>query len=230
VSSTRKRAVAALVAGACVALAAPARADEPLGRADEPPTSRVAEELPRATGLSLALRTGVALPVGEVFLSSGALSSTVTGYVPVRLDVGLRYRRHFYVGIAAQLARVVPADCPSGGRCSGSDARVGVMIAYHLLPTRTVDPWLGVGVGFERLNVSRALGGASVDVTARGLELLDVELGADVRATRALRLGPVLSTSIGRYSTVTVNEVTTRDFQPATHAWVMLGVRGALDL
>jgi hypothetical protein len=223
VSAAGKRGLAALVASACLALAARAGAEEP-------PAGHAAEELPRPSGLSLALRTGVAMPVGEMFVSSGALSSTVTGYVPLRLDVGLRYRRHLYVGVAAQLARVVPAGCPSGGICSGSDARVGAMIAYHLLPTRTIDPWLGVGVGFERLNVSRALGDASVDVTARGLELLDVELGADVRATRALRLGPVLSTSIGRYATVTVNEVTTRDFQPALHAWVMLGLRGALDL
>ncbi len=72
--------------------------------------------------------------------------------------------------------------------------------------------------------------GASTAITARGVELLDLELGADVKATRALRIGPVLSTSIGRFTTVSVNGTPTRDFDTALHAWMMIGMRGAYDL
>jgi outer membrane protein len=213
----------AAVAGAAALLLAATDAAAEGGTSDE-------VERPPPSGLRIGLRSGLALPIGEAFTAGGALSSTVTGYVPVRLDLGLRYRRHVYVGVVAQLGYVVPAGCPSGGSCSGTDARLGVLLAFHLLPTRLVDPWLGIGMGYETLSITRAMGGASVDFTARGLELLDLEVGADVRPTPALRLGPVLSTSIGRFTKVTLNDVPTRDFDPSLHAWVMLGLRGALDL
>jgi hypothetical protein len=196
---------------------------------DQPAASATGEET-RSSGLRLALRTGVAVPIGEAFVASGALSSTITGYVPLRLDVGYRIDRHFYVGVAGQLAAVVANACPSDGSCSGTASRFGALIAYHALPSRELDPWIGIGMGFETLSVSRSTSGSKVDIAARGLELLDLELGADLRATRTLRLGPVLSTSLGRYTSVSVNDTATRDFDTSLHAWVMLGFRGAFDL
>jgi hypothetical protein len=187
-------------------------------------------DLPTPSGLRVALRSGVALPLGDAFSASGAMSDTITGSIPVRLDVGYRFARHFYVGAVGQLAAIVPNSCVSDARCSGSDMRLGAMIAAHLLPTRLVDPWLGVGIGYESLSVSRSVGGSSVDISARGLEIFDVELGVDLRPTRSLRLGPVISSSIGSYTRVAVNGTPTSDFATSTHAWVMLGFRGAYDL
>jgi hypothetical protein len=108
--------------------------------------------------------------------------------------------------------------------------RVGLTAAFHLLPTRVVDPWVGVGMGVEWLAISRTVDGTTVDVNARGLELIDVELGADVRPAAVLRIGPVLSGSVGRYTRLAVNGVETTDFTPSLHSWVMLGVRGAFDM
>jgi hypothetical protein len=185
---------------------------------------------PSPSGLRVAVRSGLALPMGEAFVSSGLLSDTIAAYVPLRLDVGYRIERHFYVGAAAQVAAILPNDCPPGASCSGSNMRFGVMLAYHLLPTRIVDPWVGAGVGFELLRMSRSVSGTSVDIAARGLELLDLELGADLRPNASFRVGPVLSTSIGRYARVAVNGASTGDFDSSLHAWVMLGLRGAFDL
>lgn len=213
---------------AVVSVTAPARADERDERdeAAQAPTP----ELPKPSGLRLALRTGLALPLGQAFTASGLMSDTITASVPVRLDVGYRFARHFYAGGAAQIATIIPNGCPSGSSCSGTDVRFGLMVAYHARPTRTVDPWLGAGVGYEILDVSRSVGGSSVDISARGIEVLDLELGVDLRPTRSLRLGPVLSSSIGKYTRVAVNGTPTADFDTATHAWVMLGFRGAFDL
>lgn len=185
---------------------------------------------PTPTGLRLGLRTGMALPIGDAFVSSGALSDTIRASVPLRIDVGLRIQRHFYVGAAGQLAPVLPNGCPTGTSCSGTDARFGVLVGYHLLPSATIDPWIAAGMGFEVLSMSRSSGGASVDISARGFELLDLELGADVRPNSFFRIGPVISTSIGRYARVAVNGATTSDFDTATHAWLVFGVRGAFDL
>lgn len=201
-----------------------------LASAADQPVANASHETQRPSGVRLALRSGVAAPLGEAFVASGALSDTITGYVPLRLDLGYRIAHHFYVGVAAQLATIVPNGCPLRSSCSGTNSRFGVMVAYHALPTRTFDPWVGVGMGFEMLSTSRSLDGTKVDIAARGFELLDVELGADVRPSRALRIGPVISTSIARYTTITVNGTPTSDFDTSLHAWVMLGLRGAFDL
>ena len=104
------------------------------------------------------------------------------------------------------------------------------MVAYHFLPSGAFDPYLGVGTGYEVLSTSRSVDGASVDIVARGLELLDLELGGDARLGRSWRIGPVLSGSLGRYTSVSVNGTTSTDFATLLHAWAMLGVRGAFDL
>lgn len=207
----------------CLSLSTPASADEQA--ATSPPTGEVSP-----TGPRIGLRTGVGLPIGSAFAGSGGLSDTISAYVPLRLDVGYRIERHFYVGIDGQLASIVPANCTSGFSCSGTNTRVGVMVAYHLLPTKVIDPYVGVGVGYEVLHTSRSIGDASVDITARGFEVLDAELGADVRIGRSWRIGPVVSGSLGRYTSVAVNGITSTDFDTLQHVWINIGVRGAFDL
>jgi hypothetical protein len=219
------RAVVAFATLACLALATTrAFADEEDG------TMAAPEREVSPSGPRFGLRSGYAVPIGTAFGYSGAMTETISGYVPLRVDAGYRIARHFYVGADVQLATLVSKACPDGGSCSGSDIRAGVMVAYHLLPTRVVDPWLGVGMGYEWLSVSRTVDGATGDIEARGLELIDVELGADVRPSRSFRIGPVLSASVGRYTRIAINGTSTRDFEATNHAWVMVGLRGAFDL
>jgi hypothetical protein len=85
-------------------------------------------------------------------------------------------------------------------------------------------------MGYESYGVTRSIDGSKSTIDSKGLELLNVDLGVDYRPYRGLRVGPVLSTSIGQFSELTINDVTTKDFQPQLHAWVLLGVRGAYDL
>lgn len=198
--------------------------------ADDQPVATPPTAEPSASGLRFGLRTGVALPIGSSFPGSGALSDTITGYIPLRLDIGYRIERHFYVGIDGELAAIVPAGCTSGFTCSGTHTRVGVMVAYHLLPSDTFDPYFGIGTGYEVLRTSRSADGTSVDIVARGFELIDLELGGDVRLGRSWRIGPVLSGSIGRFTTIAVNGTPSTDFETVLHAWAALGFRGAFDL
>jgi hypothetical protein len=85
-------------------------------------------------------------------------------------------------------------------------------------------------MGYERLVVSRTVDGSTGEIAARGLELVDLDIGVDLRPTRSLRIGPVLSSSLARYTRVSINGTSTTDFDPALHAWVLLGFRGAYDL
>ena len=196
---------------------------------EQPSPTPPAGDLPDS-GPRFGVRTGLARPIGSAFAGSSAMSDTIYGYVPLRLDAGYRIERHFYVGIDAQLAAIIPAGCTSGYSCSGMDTRLGVMVAYHLLPTKLVDPYLGIGVGYEVLHTTRSVDSTSVDITARGFELFDAELGADLRLGRSWRIGPVISGSVARYTSVAVNGIESTDFTTLLHAWAMVGVRGAFDL
>jgi len=197
--------------------------------ADEEPPPVPANAVP-ASGARFGIRTGLARPIGSAFAGSSSMSDTIYGYVPIRLDAGVRIARHFYVGVDAQLAPIIPAGCTTGFSCSGMDTRLGVMVAYHLLPTKLVDPYIGIGVGYEILHTSRSVGTTSVDITARGFELINGDLGADVRIGRSWRVGPVISGSVARYTSVAVNGIDSTDFTTMLHAWAMVGVRGAFDL
>ncbi len=198
--------------------------------ADDQPAAEPRAREPTPSGFRLGLRTGVGRPFGASFNGSGSMTDTVSAYLPVRLDVGYRIERHFYVGIAAQLASIVPANCITGFTCSGTDTRVGLMAAYHLLPTRTIDPYVGLGVGYEILHTSRSIDSFTTDITARGFELFDLELGADIRPGGGWRFGPVISGSLGRFTSVAVNGTDTTDFEKTLHVWALAGVRGAFDL
>jgi hypothetical protein len=85
-------------------------------------------------------------------------------------------------------------------------------------------------MGYERLNVSRTVDGTTGEISASGVELLNFDLGMDLRPTRELRIGPVISSTFTRYTRVAVNGDSTTDFDPSLHAWVLLGFRGAFDL
>ena len=206
---------AALVALALIGGARTAAADEPG---------------PSPTGLRLGMRTGFARPLGLAFNGSGALTDTIHGYVPVRLDVGLRLFDHVYVGALFQHAVVVPDACDGDLSCSGRDTRLGVLAAFHLRPRKLVDPWVGLGVGYEILSSKRSTSSTKLELYAKGVEVLDAELGVDFRVWKGLRIGPVVSTSVGQYTKIELNGRNTSDFNTTVHGWVMFALRGAYDL
>jgi hypothetical protein len=193
--------------------------------------ARISQEAPvERSGARLGIRTGVALPMGPLYQSSGALADVVSMSVPLRLDLGYRIGGHVYVGAATQLSMLVPSGCTSGMTCSGNGTQVSILLAYHALPDRRFDPWVGVGTGYEMMQLHRSSGGMSVDVSARGWDFGSAELGCDYRAGTRMRLGPVLAASFGSFTSVAVNGAAATDFSPAMHAWVTLGFRIASDL
>lgn len=189
-----------------------------------------AEPGPSPTGLRLGLRTGFARPLGLAFNGSGALTDTIHGYVPLRFDVGLRLFDHFYVGALVQHAVVLPDACVGDLSCTGRDTRIGVLAAFHLRPRKLVDPWVGFGFGYEILSSKRSTSSTKLELHAKGIELFDAELGVDFRPSRGLRVGPVVSTCIGQYTTIELNGRNTSDFNTTVHGWVMFALRGAYDL
>jgi hypothetical protein len=115
-------------------------------------------------GLELGLRTGYALPLGNSVGAfpggtASSLSDLVTGVLPIWIDAGYRFP-HVYVGAYFQygIAFINNDKTGCGGLdCSSSDVQFGANVHYHLFPDRTLDPWGGVGVGYEFLNFKSSL-------------------------------------------------------------------------
>jgi opacity protein-like surface antigen len=173
--------------------------------------------------------------------------------IPVLAEVGFRATPHFYVGVWGSWEKVFTkrneTSCPEGFDCNTQQWRFGPEIRYHFAPDAGFDPYLGLGVGLEFLK-SHVKGETQIPVapgvvvparvdtrvTDRGPTFARVTLGGDVRVTRALAVGPILTASIGSYTvrtgsqTLDITGVGQRDGTLARvddgfHALFTVGVR-----
>jgi hypothetical protein len=179
----------------------------------------------RGSGLSVGLRFGIGFPGGNV--APGDPASTVTSYLlPVTLDVGYRLTPHWYVGGYVSLAYgASPAStCTStdgtGASCSETDVRAGLDLQYRFIPDAPLQPWIGIGAGWEVLNKVSSddeEGGGEAEGQS-GLEFAHLDLGADLRVAERDKLGVYFRTSFVDFLNGSVNE------------WFTVGARWRHDL
>jgi outer membrane protein W len=205
---------------------------------------------PQPVGLSLGLRVGYAIPGGGIGASPGMgqsnepLSDSVTGQVPLGLDLGYRITPHLGIGLSLQygFAQVndekVGRDCPD---CSADVVAVAASVFFHAIPGGKFDPWAGLGLGYEllTLHVDLSQGGQHVQGSAKleGLQYLVLQLGGDFATGSAVTVGPYFAFSAGRYDSTSLtltgpgvanNE--SRDIErPAWHEWVTFGLQGRFN-
>jgi hypothetical protein len=213
------------------------REEAPLGRAPVGPDG----ETPSGTqdrGISVGLRAGFAFPIG-LLAKGDDLSANVTGMVPIWLDAGYRLSRAFYVGAYAGwgFGSVSGQVCPAPLSCSANDLRLGVDAHLHLAAliglAAPVDPWVGVGTGYESTTLHLETQGTKASETDRGFEFGNVQLGADYTGFGAVRVGGFFTLTLAQYSSRSLEDASgTKDYTPerAFHLWLMLGVRGQYDL
>jgi hypothetical protein len=180
---------------------------------------------------------------GDGFGEGFALRDVVRGGIPLGLDLGYRLAPELYAGVSGSYAFLFPSGCASGANCSGRDVRLGVDLRFHLAPRTTVDPWIGVGAGYEWLLLSATPGGLDQHLTLRGFEFFNVQLGVDLLAIPRFWVGPFVDFSLGRYSNGSVSSALVAapvgNF-PATqpfpgfgdkklHEWLQIGFRAAFS-
>lgn len=232
----------ALLAGALL-MPSPVRAQE-AATSDEP-------------RLHLGLRTGFGVPYGKfadvrdagfVDADVNALSDDTHGAVPLWLDAGYRLTPHLMLGgylmFGIVLPKVAPAaaplsgGCPEGVDCSAAGVRFGVQAQYAFSPGQFVNPWLGLGLGYEWIStgLEGELFSNRVEASAShsGPELLHVQGGMDLALNPSLAVGPFASLSGMQYTTCTTElsgeDVDCEIEDRAWHGWVVFGVRGTLGL
>jgi hypothetical protein len=185
---------------------------------------------PSNLGFAIGLRGGYALPFGN---ANGVTvrDNVAQGAVPIGVDVGWFFTPHLYVGaafsygIGVGIGRLNPTCGDPDIDCSAAMYRLGGVAHWHFLPTEDWDPWVGVGLGYEYLQVTATsqVDGSSSNPTSalQGLNVT-LEAGLDYKPLRYFGLGPYMEVATGSYI------AGTSGFD--VHGWGILGARFRLNL
>lgn len=173
----------------------------------------------------LGLRLGYGLPMGSIS-KDVKFSDFFSSMIPIWLDVGYMVTPNVMLGVYGQYGLVSIKNCPSGASCSAHDIRVGVQGQYHVLPSEKIDPWFGLGIGYESLAGSVA----GVSGSDTGFEFANLQAGLDFKLSPAFGFGPFASFSLGQFSNETTAGQSASIPEKALHEWFTLGVRGAFNL
>jgi outer membrane protein W len=235
--------------------------DAPAGDAAEGESAEPAKEAPKADAggdaaasasassadaggkIKIGLRLGYALPLGKATdTPSGELNKVVSGMIPIWLDLGYMVTPNIMIGLYAQygLVMIKSADtatdpgCPSGADCSGNDIRIGLQGQYHISPAASLDPWVGLGIGYEMLNYKVSANGQEGKFGVKGLEFANIQGGADFKLADSFTVGPFLSFSLGQFSSQSADPeppgFNSSIDKTAMHEWLTLGVKGTFGL
>jgi hypothetical protein len=155
--------------------------------------------------------------------------------VPVVLEAGYRLNGNFTIGALVQFGVVEVPDslftgCEADVSCSGSLVRLGIEGIYNLNLDAALSPWIGIGAGYEWLNLTGSMNGHPATVNNRGFELVTVHAGADYRVSPQFALGPFVSVSLAQYTTLywayAGLSQTEQIPDKSLHEWLQLGIRG----
>jgi len=205
--------------------------------------ARAADASP--TGIELGLRSGYAIPFGNTFSatkggSPPSITDAINGAIPFWFDVGYRFNPNMYVGGYVQYAIgfINNGDrfgCSmSGVSCSLNIVMFGADFHYHVMPDGVLDPWVGVGVGYEIFTLSASSQVMSSSVGGNGIQFFNVQAGADYKVMPNLGIGPFVMFGLGQYSSCSLS-VPSRPpgcsvQETALHEWLTFGLRGAYDI
>ena len=195
-------------------------------------------------GFEAGVRAGIGIPFGEVGETQGDLDDAAALQIPLQLDVGVRLFGSWFVGAYLQYGFAIISDDLAGCDdsdlldvdCSGSDVRLGIQVHYHFMPRNKLDPWLGLGFGYEWATLNLEGGNVKIAATYSGFEFFALQFGLDIEISKHVRLGPFLSFSLAVYDDVSV-ECSGNNFcgggffdeiqETTMHEWLMLGVRAS---
>lgn len=200
-----------------------------------------------SSGFEVAIRGSYGVPFGSS-RDGVNIRRQIAGLIPAQLDLGYRFDEHWFVGAfaaggigvkGAACREREPPPAPDGETplpLSACDApnnfRLGLQVHYHLLPVSAdVSPWVGIGVGYEWLNLSETLSRRTFVQTFSGPELVNVQGGVDFAIGSRLRVGPFAQWVLGRYLVAAASAggggpLPTLDH--TMHHWLNIGIKASV--
>lgn len=202
-------------------------------------------------GFETGLRLGLGVPLGkggrDLLGGERNLNDLTSWRAPLWIDVGYRFSPVTTFGAYAQLGVGGNGDS-CAGECDWSDLRIGVQGQWRLAPGSAVDPWIGLGLGYEWLSFRTLLRvplpdpepDEPADVPVRAAELLGgpevtLQAGLDFRVEDSFSVGPYASATLGQYLSAGI-KCDPADFGcveapsidgSGLHSWLGIGLRGS---
>src|SRR5690606_7832597 len=128
--------------------------------------SRVGVAPADRTGFTTGLRLGAGIPLGKAGQDPLGLERDLSDLTPWRapvwLDIGYTLSGALTIGGYAQVGVGGVGDACVGD-CDWSDIRVGAEAELRFAPGAPVNPWLGVGLGWEWLSFRQLVSGEVPD-------------------------------------------------------------------
>jgi hypothetical protein len=184
-------------------------------------------------GLSLGARVGAGIPMGD-YQTGKSLSDVYAATVPFALDAGYLYSPKLYVGAYYSIAPAFLGGTTRNNADDGNVTRLGLNVHYHLMPQKTLDPWVGLGMGYERAAIASTPYGLGLhqNRSLNAFEVLNLQVGADYKVTPGFGVGPVVTATLADYlcgDYVLSDKTRIETTKDGWHGWLMLGIRGVYN-
>jgi hypothetical protein len=175
-------------------------------------------------------------PVGGDEAKGSPMSDGIKSQIPIQLDAMYRVNKDLAAGMyfSYGIGQLASDFCTDGASCSANVIRVGVQGTYAFNDVKApLVPWVGAGIGWERLGLSAEAGGQKIEGNDTGVEL-NLQVGGDYKVNDQFSVGPYLMVSFGQYTSAEIKTpagtVSGSISDTAMHEWFGFGVRGKFDL
>lgn len=185
-------------------------------------------------GFQIGVRPGISVPFGSS-AKDQKMSDGPSAQFTLNADIGAKIIPQLFVGgyigfgLGGVAGKTSDACDKANISCASATIRLGVEAQYHILPARKMNPWVGLGIGWEFTSIGGGDGNQRASTTVNGVELAHFMGGLDFRLSRVVGVGPFLDLSLGRYSNSssdTGNTTVSTDIKDkAVHGWFTLGAR-----
>lgn len=218
-------AIGASLTGTGLALAQPPEATPyTTPYAYTPPAERPAEERGRIAApknaFELSIATGYTQGFG--YLKEGeSMPSVVTPGIGFDLGLGYRIDPNWAVLWAGQYQEFT-AERVSAAR----GVTTSIAAQYHLAPTVMTDPWIELGAGYRFLWEDPSIGPT---LMTHGIQLGRLRAGLDLRADKAVAVGPVIGADLNLFLFQDFPNLATNIPDPRVSTFIYAGLQGRFD-
>jgi len=193
------------------------------------------------TAFEAGARLGVNFPFGQS--SAGkSLSTNVGPAFALSVELGVRLLGRYELAVVGLYAlgtvnTTTSAGCYTGSNaCTAATGELGLEFIYHPLGLAAVDPFVGVGGGYEWLPIWATVSGRNYNLALGGWNWVQVQGGVEFAVGKLVRVGPYLALSVGEYDTVSYTVPTASGplsgsgavANPAAHLWLSVGMRAVV--
>jgi outer membrane protein W len=192
------------------------------------------------SGVEFGIRSGAIFPSGGIkpYNEGGGdapLADRVSSGALIQGDLGYRFRPEIYVGLYASYSFPSYKFCQPGEDCSARMIRAGGNVQYHFVSDIPVDPWIGIGFGYEWLTLRSTSTSRGVldqiEDNLDGFELVNFQAGIDFAISSEFRLGPTFTFSLGQYRHEGFGDpsvpggLSSGSIGGSLHQWFLFGIR-----